>query len=93
MTYFLGFILPKKGEKIEVYQNNFTWKIGMAFPGIMSIIQVLLMMTVFTLDSPSYYCGKDEEKVFKITYYNSLKPLFLRYICKTWMPKMHTRKW
>lgn len=62
ITYFIGFILPKSGQKIEVYQNNLTWKLGMAFPGFMSIIQILLMLTVYTLDSPSYYCGKDEEK-------------------------------
>lgn len=56
ITSIIGLVLPE-GSPHEL-QQSMSWRLAFGFPAILSAIQVLLIIFVFTDDSPVYYASK-----------------------------------
>lgn len=66
ITYLIGITLPKQGLEYDKYSNNITWRIGMLIPGILSLIQIILMLFLYKFDSPVYYLSEKQNKLVHI---------------------------
>ena len=53
LAKLFGLIVPLKGDDDILTSDN--WKLIFAFPGIISFIQLLLILFIFRFDSPTYY--------------------------------------
>jgi sugar phosphate permease len=57
-AYSLAFVAPYSEE--EEAKTTRSWRVLFIFPGIMSAIQMLLMIFVFRYDTPKYYKMKEK---------------------------------
>ena len=63
ITYFIGLILPDGSA--EELRGSMSWRVAMAMPAILAMIQVLLLLTVYRKDTPTFYCNNDKiDEVF-----------------------------
>jgi len=65
-VYFVGTLLPAaKDLSPKEIRNSLSWRIAIAVPAFLSIIQTILLCAVYRTDSPAYYASKgnwDEAK-------------------------------
>jgi hypothetical protein len=72
----VGLLLPVNDEA-ETLREGITWRLAIGLPAILAIVQSILLIFVFTYDSPNFYSDKgDEINVYKI--FNELAPQITR---------------
>ena len=65
ITSIIGWALPV-GTYRDI-RNSFAWIFAYAGPCAFSILQVILLLTMFKYESPAYYIGQgDDQKVVRM---------------------------
>ena len=53
-------------ENLEIYTSEI-WKLIFVFPGIVALLQMLLLLTIYKDDTPTYYRQKEDNEKFSST--------------------------
>ena len=53
-------------ENLEIYTSEI-WKLIFVFPGIVALLQILLLLTIYKDDTPTYYRQKEDNEKFSST--------------------------
>ena len=56
ITSIIGLVLPE-GDPHEL-KESISWRLAFGFPAVLSVAQVLLVLFVYTDDSPTFYASK-----------------------------------
>ena len=66
ITYLIGMLLPSSDADADMVRSSSGWRVAMAMPGILAAIQVLLLIFVYKLDSPTYYCETGQKALVSL---------------------------
>ena len=71
IAYAFGLLVPYQTksdgtENLEIYTSGI-WKLIFVFPGIVALLQILLLLTIYKDDTPTYYRQKEDNEKFSST--------------------------